>query len=62
MTIRRARYRVTDVAASEATPTGRLVGVDEEGREVSLELPVAWIRGTERGARLVIELQIEKQE
>ena len=60
MAMRRARYRITDVAASEATPTGRVVGVDDQGREVAMEAPVAWIRGAQRGDLLAIEFQIER--
>lgn len=62
MAIRRAAYRLTDVAAVEATPTGRLVGVDDEGREVAMEAPVGWILGAQRGDRLVIEFLIERPE
>ncbi len=62
MTVRRAVYRLTDVAAVEETPTGRLVGADDEGREVALEAPVGWIRGAQLGDRLVIEFLIERPE
>jgi len=53
---RKITYRVTDVAASESEPVGRLRARDSEEHEVTFELPTAWLRGLRRGETITVEI------
>ena len=62
MAERQIRFRIADVAASEATPTGRIEAYDDEGRRLSVELPTAWLRSARSGDDIVLRIKIESRE
>jgi hypothetical protein len=56
------RFRIADVAASEATPIGRIEAMDAEGRRLSVELPTAWLRGVRSDDDIVLKISIDSRD
>jgi hypothetical protein len=61
MSERELRFRVADVAVSEATPTGRVEGYDPQGRRLSIELPTAWLRGVRSDDDITVKIKIDSR-